>query len=98
MKTWNKESILNLLDTNNAAVERAILVVFRNQTSDEQRQETVKYHNNTGFTASDAHRGTYYAKWILAGKHLTRHHLERARKMAKKYHRQLLVAIAEKAQ
>lgn len=92
---WNKESVTNLLMINNNAVERAILVVYNNQTTDEQRSEQVKYHNGKGFLPMHAHRGTYYAQWILSGKHLSGRHLELARKMSLKYTRQLLVAIKE---
>lgn len=97
---WNKDSVKELLSSNtprgNSAVERAIIVVFNNQTADEQRTEDVRYHNGKGFLPMHARRGTYYANWILSGRHLNAKHLEIARKMALKYSRQLLLAIKEK--
>ena len=93
---WTKETVTNLLLTNNTAVERAILVVYNNQTIDEQSSEDVKYHNGKGFLPMHARRGTYYGNWIKSGKHLSGRHLEIARKMSLKYTRQLLEAIKEK--
>ena len=57
---------------------------------DEQRAEHTIYNNNIGFNHAHAKRGSYYAKWILSGKHLSRHHIERGRKMALKYVGQLV--------
>ena len=94
---WTREKVIALINTNNAAVERAMVVVFNNQTRDEQRIEATTHNNGIGFAACDARKGSYYAKWVLSGKHLTGRHLERARKMACKYVGQLMAAIAEKA-
>lgn len=96
MKTWNKDSIKELLIKNDRAVERAILVVYNNQTMDEKNEETVRYSNGKGFLPMHARRGTYYAEWIMSGRHLNGRHLEIARNMSLKYTRQLLVAIKEK--
>jgi argininosuccinate lyase len=91
--TWNKESIIKLIETNNLAVERAILVVWKNQTKEEQRASDTLENNGVGFTGAHAKMGSYYAEWINSGKHLNGKHLEKARKMAVKYHRQLLAAV-----
>jgi hypothetical protein len=93
---WNKETVTTLLMSNSKAVEHAILVVYKNQTADEQRSETVKYHNGEGFLPMHARRGTYYANWINSGKHLNGRHLEIARTMTLKYTRQLIDAINAK--
>jgi hypothetical protein len=93
---WNKNTVKDLLVKSDLAVEKAILVVYKGQTEDEKRTEDVKYHNNKGFLPYHSIRGTYYAKYILSGKHLSGKHLETARKMSLKYTRQLLLAIKEK--
>lgn len=94
---WNKESVTNLLLTRREAVEHAILVIYKNQTEDEKHSETVIQNNGKGFLPMHARRGTYYANYIMSGKHLTGKHLEIGRKMALKYTRQLLLAIKEKS-
>lgn len=57
-----KENIVALLEKNDHAVERAIVVLFNNQTFDEQQAADVKYTNGRGFNARDAHYGTIAAK------------------------------------
>ena len=84
------------LETNSKWVERAIVVLYQRQTADEQATQSTKVHNGRGFTACDARRGSYMAKWILSGKSLNGEWLEKARKMAKKYIRQLLEEAVKK--
>lgn len=79
-------------------LERAILAIYERQTNDEQATEDSKYHNLRGFNGPDAKRMSYYAKWILGGKHLSRHHVDIARKRMKKYTGQLVVIAEEKVQ
>jgi len=80
------------LATNSLAVERAITVLYANQTTDE-RAVSAK-----GFNSADASRLSYYARWVGSGRHLTGHHLDRARATVGKYWRQLLRAAVAKAQ
>lgn len=53
------------------AVGRALVVLYKNQTKDEQNAEMTKYHNNMGFNSSDAKKGTGMAKFYLRNKYLT---------------------------
>lgn len=78
-----------LLTMKDAAVERAIVAIYNRQTTDEQNSEDTKHLNGIGFTGADARLGSYYAKWILSGKHLNGNHLTKARVMSYKYIRQL---------
>lgn len=87
-KTWTKEQIAELLKQPRA-VERGIVAIFNKQTEDEKTADETKHHNKRGFTGSDARRGSYYAKWILSGRHLTGGHEVKARKMLTKYIGQL---------
>lgn len=89
MSAPTKEQIRELLLSNDRIVERAIIVLFKRQTTSEQRTETTREVNNRGFSSSDAHIGTYMAKWILSGKRLSGKYLDRARTMSLKYVRQL---------
>lgn len=93
-----KEDIIGLLNTNPKAVERAMVVLYNRQTLDEQRSEITTHRNGRGFNAAHAHLGSYYAKWVISGKHLTGTHLEKARKIALQYAGQLLAIAQEKAQ
>jgi hypothetical protein len=89
MAKWNKENIQSLLATNDRAVERAIVRIYNNQTVSEKSAGNTIHHNGVGFSGAHARRGSYYAKWILRGRRLTRHHLDNARRIAMKYWRQL---------
>jgi hypothetical protein len=91
-----KADILALLLRNDKAVERAMVVLFLRQTSDEQDGKVTRHSNGRGFNYFHAERGTYFAKWILSGRKLTGSHLAAARKMACYYARQLLEVAAER--
>ena len=89
MCDWTPETIKALLDRDVLAVERAVVAIYRRQTADEQECYETKHHNRVGFAACHAGLGTYYAKWILSGKHLSGSHVERARRMVRHYAGQL---------
>lgn len=93
---WTKESITQLLDRSNRAVERAIVAIYNRQTEDEKSSGTTTHSNGRGFSGAHAELGTYYAKWILSGRSLTGHHLEKARRMSKRYVAQLLEEAQQK--
>lgn len=93
-----ESQIVQLLNTNPKAVARAIVVIFDRQTQDEKATDATRHHNNRGFQACDARRGSYYARWVLSGRELTGNHLEKARRMAIKYRRQLVQAAKDKAE
>ena len=89
MCDWTPDEIRALIDRSQEAVERALVAIYRRQTQDEQESYETKHHNRVGFAACHAGLGTYYAKWILSGKHLTGPHVERARRMVRHYAGQL---------
>lgn len=99
MNEITEATIVGFLRNNNNAVERAIVVIYNNQTQDEKSSSATKEHNGKGFSGTDAAYGSYLARWILKGNNLTGNHLEKARKMAIKYRKQLLeVALAKAGQ
>lgn len=61
----NKESIVALLERNDKAVGRALLVLYRNQTFDEQSNQDVKYQNGKGFRPAHARMGTSMATFFM---------------------------------
>jgi hypothetical protein len=100
MTTNEKTSITyikDLLLTNDVAVGRAMVALYKRQTEGEQRTSTTVESNGKGFSAFHAKNGTYYAKWVKSGRVLTGKHLVAARKMALHYVRQLSSIAAEKA-
>ena len=88
--TWTRDAIDSLLVTNPRAVERAMVVLYDLQTRDEKAVGHTQHHNGVGFAANAARKGTYYARWVLSGRGLTGHHLERARAIALRHSRQLV--------
>lgn len=89
-KRITRDSIRNLLTTNDRAVERAMVVLYDRQTTDEKQVSDTRHSNQRGFSAAHASKGSYYARWVLGGRHLTGRHLENARKIALRYTAQLL--------
>lgn len=112
MTLLTKEAIRELLArrdrVGNAARERALTVLVANQTSDERRSETTKYHNDTGFQPMDARMMTSLAQQVARssrpeGERLSeRQHNWLLRQNKKgvsriaKYHRQLIEAAQAK--
>ena len=82
--------LLKGLEVNSKWVERAMVVLYERQTADEKATSSTRVHNKRGFASCDARSGTYMARWVLKGKSLNGEWLIRARKMAKKYIRQLM--------
>ena len=93
----NSEYIMYLLATNNAAVERAMIVLYNRQTFDEIESKQTKHLNGRGFSACDAKLGTYLAQYIKSDRHLTGKWLNAARLMSFKYVGQLLEEAEIKA-
>jgi hypothetical protein len=81
-KTWTRTEIEALINTNDRAVERAMVAIWERQTRDEQATETTRHHNGIGFSGWTAKSGTYYANWVRSGRSLSGKHLAKARKIA----------------
>lgn len=95
---WTKDRIINLLNTNDLAVERALVAIYDRQTHDEKRDSDTKHDNMRGFRANHASTGSYFARIILKGwsgpngrntVHLNPYKLAKARSIVLHYHRQL---------
>jgi hypothetical protein len=81
-KTWTRTEIEALINTNDRAVERAMVAIWERQTRDEQATETTRHHNGIGFSGWTAKSGTYFANWVRSGRSLSGKHLAKARKIA----------------
>jgi hypothetical protein len=100
----NKQTILVLLNTNDKAIARALVVLNERQTQAEQCSEATINRNGEGFTPADARMGTsmatYYTKWgKLSEKQLAYWKKPNAKGVPRinKYAGQLLQIATEKA-
>ncbi len=98
-----KEDIIKLLQTDDRAVIRALLVLHDRQTTDEQSSEDTRYHNGVGFKSCDARMGSSMAKFFQRNGYLTPKQISYWRKLDKRgnmriaaYWKQLLAAAEEK--
>ena len=66
-----KEVISALLKTNDKAVARALVVLYRNQTASEQSSESTINRNGEGFRPAHARMGSSMATFYLARGYLT---------------------------
>lgn len=67
----NKESIVELLRTNDRAVARALVVLNDRQTQDEQQVQGTKYQNGRGFRPCHARMGAAMAQFFTRRGYLT---------------------------
>jgi len=81
-KTWTRTEIEALINSNDRAVERAMVAIWERQTADEQETQDTRHHNGRGFAAWSARSGTYFAEWVRSGRRLTGKHLVKALKIA----------------
>lgn len=68
---FNKAQIIQLLNTSNKAVARAVVAINTRQTLDEQASENTRYDNGRGFTSADARMGTSMANFYTKFGYLT---------------------------
>ena len=96
VKIWTRDDIVALLETSNKAVVRAIKQLYARQTSDEQSTKTTRVANGRGFNAKDAPFLSDIARKLPRyNDQMTPKQTAVARKMLKKYWRQLLEVIEE---
>ena len=91
---WTKEQILHLLDTNDRAVDRALVRIYERQTATEKATHETRETNGRGFNHADAKTLTRYAKLALTYGSLTPRKREIVRERIKKYWAQLLEIAA----
>lgn len=92
-----KETIKQLLNESDKAVERGLVVLLSRQTADERVNETTRYQNGVGFSAFDAEILTSFAqqierktaRGIELGKCLSEKQMTLARKKIVRYAGQL---------
>lgn len=85
VKGW----IQKLLDTNDLAVCRALVVIFERQTADEQASDHTRDANSVGFSGVHAEICSSFAKQYMSRGFLSPKQMVIARKIMKKYWKQL---------
>ncbi len=104
MTKWTKETIQRLLETNDKAVGRALLVLYANQTDYEKQIQDTRVLNGKGFTGADARVGSSMAQFFNQRGYLTPKQLAYWRKLSKKgttsrigkYWNQILIEIEKR--
>lgn len=88
---WTKEMIVEMLETNDKAVTRAVIAIYNHQTASEQDAQCTKISNNIGFNHADAPYLSYCAKYAKDKRtYISGVHLVKCRKRVMKYWKQLL--------
>jgi hypothetical protein len=88
-KKWKKEEIRELLEKNDKAVMRGLVVIYSLQTDSERRIEETAEHNGVGFSGTDAKFLSSLAKQVLEKGRLSEKQMLYARKKMLKYAGQL---------
>lgn len=97
VKVWRKDDVLALLDGSEKAVVNAIKGLYARQTEVERIDKTTRIANGRGFNAKDApFLSDIAVKLPKYSDRMTPKQLNVARKMLRKYWRQLLQMIEEK--
>ena len=89
-RTWDKESLKDLLDRNDKAVYRAILLIYSFQTDEEKYKGVTKTINGKGFSKFDVEVLSSYAMQLRRGQELSLKQMYVARPKIKKYVGQIL--------
>jgi len=89
MKVWTPTEIKENILRSDLWLTKAILAIYALQTASEQSMEATTQLNHVGFSAFDAKRLSYYAKWLKSGRVLSGTHKEVARKKMLRYTKQL---------
>lgn len=100
----NKQAIVEMLRTRDAAIARALVALTARQTADEKVQETVKYQNGEGYRPCHARMGTSMSQFFQQNGYLSSkqvaywRHLDKNGKMRIEVYANQLLRIAQQKQ
>ena len=94
-KVWGKESIRELILSNDKAVYSGMLRIYDRQTKSEQDYQETSDFNTVGFTGCDGHIMSSFTESYKKYGKLTEKQMIIARKKMLKYWKQLLDVIRE---
>lgn len=86
---FTKEVIKEKLSTDVRWMERGVLVLLGRQTEDEVGSSTTRVENGQGFNKIDVGYLTWVGKYLMGGRHLSGHHIDKVGKKLPKYWRQI---------
>lgn len=89
-KKQQEAFLKKLLTTNRKAVIRALMIIYDNQTTDEQRAHSVRYNNSIGFTGVDGRILSSFVLFYKKNGFLTHKQLNVLYKKIPKYWKQIL--------
>jgi len=95
-KFYTTEEIKEMLKSNDVAVKRAVIAIWKRQTSSERLTQHTAEHNQVGFNAYDAPFLSSLAEQAEAGRTWSAKQYNAARKAIIKYARQLTDIANEK--
>jgi predicted ABC-type sugar transport system permease subunit len=94
---WTRESVLNLVLTNDVQMLKMLLLLFERQTAFEKEYSTTTNLNNVGFNAVDGIVLGIAAKFVIKnGFNISENYKNFIRKRIKKYSRQMWEIVIEK--
>ncbi len=108
MATVTRETLTEMLSNTNPAyvqtvIGRALIVLLKNQTADEQALNQTNEDNGIGFTGADARAGSLTAKYWIKHQRLEDWMVDNWKRVGTKgysrlakYHRQLNAAVRNK--
>lgn len=85
-----QEAYLKSLLSQDKGARRGLLLIFENQTEDEQNSECTMSHNNIGFTGVDGEILSSFAKQFIQRGSLSPKQMNLLKKKMPKYWRQIL--------
>lgn len=88
-RTWTKEEIKNLIQTNDKMVIRSLIQLYNKQTADEKIVHEAAYQNGIGFNGADAAILSSFVEFYQDRNFLTAKQISIARKKLVKYSGQL---------
>ena len=88
-KVWIKEEIKELLNNNQKAVLKGIIVIYNLQTEDEKAHSETNHNNGIGFSGIDANIMSSFAEQIIKRGFLSNKQMDIAKKKILKYAGQL---------
>lgn len=92
---WTRESIQQLLLSNDKALVRGLIQIYHRQTFSERSAADATVQNGEGFTVGDARKLTKFAETCLNLRPLTEAEMRELRNRMLKYAGQLLRVIAK---
>lgn len=89
-KKDRKQQIKDLLLTNDKAVQRGVVAIYKRQTEAEQATQATREHNGVGYSGVHAEIMSSFAQRLLRGLSLSEKQLACARKIIVRYAGQLM--------